>query len=193
MTVYKAIKETEARPGQFITIIGAAGGLGHLAIQYARAMGLRVIAVDLGADKKAFCESLGAELAFDLGGQLHSDEELAQRVVEYTGGGSHAVLLVATKPGIYSKGVAMCRRRGTVVCVGIMGADIHIPIPDLVLRCITVRGSNIGTRQDTREALDFAARGLVKVHVHTAPLDQINEVYSEMNQGHVKGRSVLQL
>lgn len=65
MTSYKALKETEARPGDFVTIIGAAGGLGHLAIQYGKAMGLRVIAMDVGDDKLKYCEGLGAEFVVD--------------------------------------------------------------------------------------------------------------------------------
>ena len=65
VTSYKALKETEATPGDFVTIIGAGGGLGHLAIQYAKAMGLRVIAVDVGEGKLKYCESLGAELSVD--------------------------------------------------------------------------------------------------------------------------------
>ena len=65
VTSYKALKEAEAQPGEFVTIVGAAGGLGHLAIQYAVAMGLRVIAMDVGADKLKYCESLGAEYTVD--------------------------------------------------------------------------------------------------------------------------------
>lgn len=65
VTSYKALKETEAQPGEFVTIVGAAGGLGHLAIQYAAAMGLRVIAMDVGEDKLKYCETLGAEFTVD--------------------------------------------------------------------------------------------------------------------------------
>jgi propanol-preferring alcohol dehydrogenase len=193
VTVYKGIKETEARPGQFITIIGAAGGLGHLACQYARAMGLRVIAVDIGAEKKQFCQSLGVEQALDIAGDCQSVDHACQMIQEYTQGGSHAVLVAATEPSIYGKAVAMCRRKGTVVFLGIMGADAQVPIADLVLRRITIRGSNIGTRQDTREALDFAVRGLVNCHLSTAPLDQINDVYAKIKHGEVQGRVVLQI
>lgn len=189
VTVYKGIKETEARPGQFITIIGAAGGLGHLACQYARAMGLRVIAVDVGAHKKAFCESLGAELAID----ISANSNYAQQVVEFTGGGSHAVLDLTSHPAAYRSAFALCRRKGTIVCIGIAGSDMDIPIADLVLRAITVRGSIVGTRQDMREALDFAERGLVCCSVEVAPLEEVNEVVARMERGEIEGRIVLQI
>jgi propanol-preferring alcohol dehydrogenase len=176
VTVYKGIKETEARAGQFITIIGAAGGLGHLACQYARAMGLRVIAVDVGAHKKAFCESLGAELAIDISASP-----------------SHAVLDLTAHPAAYRSAFALCRRKGTIVGIGIAGSDLHIPIADLVLRGITVRGSIVGTRQDMREALDFAERGDVCCSVETAPLSEVNEVVARLQRGEIEGRVVLEI
>lgn len=193
VTVYKGIKETEARPGQFITIVGAAGGLGHLAIQYARAMGLRVIAVDRGAKKKEFCEQLGAELALDVEA-LGGHKQMQAAVLAHTGGmGSHAVLLTATTPEVFSEVMPICRRMGVIVLLGVMGDDMKVPIPDMVLRRITIRGSNLGNRQDTREALDFAVRGLVKCQVVTRRFDQINEVYQKLNDGQVEGRVVLMM
>lgn len=187
VTVYKGIKETEARPGQFLTIIGAGGGLGHMACQYGKAMGLRVIAVDVSAEKKVFCESLGVELAID----ISACSDYAAAVTAFTNGGSHAVLNLTTHPTSFKSAVQLCRRRGFVVCIGIADGDMALPIADLVQRRITVRGSIVGTRQDMREALDFAVRGLVRCHVTTAPLDEVNRVLDDLNQGRVTGRVVV--
>ena len=83
VTSYKGIKETEAIPGNFLCIVGAAGGLGHLAVQYGKAMGLRVIAVDLGQDRIDYCKSLGAEFGVDI---ASTTSTAAAAVQEYTGG-----------------------------------------------------------------------------------------------------------
>lgn len=80
VTVYKALKESEARPGQFVLIVGAAGGLGHLAVQYARAMGYRVIGADVGDKKMDYLRSLGVELAVDVSKQ---DPPPVQQVMQY--------------------------------------------------------------------------------------------------------------
>jgi len=112
LTSYKAIKETNTRAGQWIAIVGAGGGLGHLAIQYAVAMGLRVAALDM-AEKLPLCVEMGAELALPVGCATTEDATLCQRVCEATGGGAHGVLCVATHPSAFRDSIRMCRTRGT--------------------------------------------------------------------------------
>jgi propanol-preferring alcohol dehydrogenase len=192
-TVYKGIKESEARPGQFITIVGAAGGLGHLAIQYAKAMGLRVIAVDKGPEKKKLCDELGAELSIDVDG-IGGNKKMVAAVLAHTEGmGSHAILLTATHTDVFSEVLPMTRRMGFIVVVGVDKNDLKLPIPDLALRRITIRGTCLGTRQDMYEALDFAKRGLVKCHVETRPFEQLNDVYKQLIDGNVEGRVVMMM
>lgn len=103
VTSYKGLKETEVKPGQFVVIIGAAGGLGHLGIQYAKAMGMIPIALDVGEDKLEFCKSLGAAFAFDA-----KRPDLAAVVHEVTGGGTHGVLCLATNAsGVFESSVKL--------------------------------------------------------------------------------------
>jgi len=188
VTSYKGLKETEARPGEFVTIVGAAGGLGHLAIQYAKAMGLRVVALDVGEEKLEYCMRLGAEVAYDA-----SAASTVQLVQEFTRGGSHAVLCVAPQPSAFKTSVAICRRKGTVVLVGLPPNNFDCDIFNVVMKRITIRGSIVGTRNDLREALDFAARGLVKCEVEVASLNSINTVFDRLRKGQVQGRVVIEM
>ncbi|HVZ21064.1 MAG TPA: alcohol dehydrogenase AdhP [Vicinamibacterales bacterium] len=187
VTTYKGIKETEARPGDWIAISGI-GGLGHVAIQYARAMGLRVAALDVAPDKLALAQSLGAELILD-----GRDAHAAAKLVEATHGGAHGVLVTAVSPKAFGQALQLVRRKGTVSLVGLPPGNFATPIFDVVLKRITIRGSIVGTRQDLAEALELAAAGKVRAHIHKARLDDINAVMSDLKAGKVDGRIVLDL
>jgi propanol-preferring alcohol dehydrogenase len=187
VTTYKGIKETEARPGEWIAISGI-GGLGHVAIQYARAMGLRVAALDVTPDKLALARSLGAEIAIDA-----SSPDAAAQVVELTNGGAHGVLVTAVSPAAFGQALQLVRRRGTVSLVGLPPGTFATPIFDVVLKRITVRGSIVGTRKDLAEAIAFAADGKVRAHIHKARLEDINRVMADLKAGRVDGRIVLDL
>ena len=187
VTTYKGIKETEARPGEWIAISGV-GGLGHIAIQYARAMGLHVAALDVTTEKLDLARMAGADVA------IHAEQtDAATQVIKATQGGAHGVLVTAVSPTAFSQAIDMARRRGTVVLVGLPPGTFPTPIFDVVLKRITIRGSIVGTRADLAEALAFAADGLVKSHVHVASLEDVNRVFNELRGGKVDGRIVLDL
>lgn len=187
VTTYKGIKETEARPGEWLAISGV-GGLGHVAIQYAKAMGLLVVALDVAEDKLALARDMGADLAVDA-----RAVDAVSQVVRHTGGGAHGVLVTAVSPSAFSQALQLARRRGTVSLVGLPPGNFATPIFDVVLKRITVRGSIVGTRKDLAEALDFAARGAVKTRIHPARLADINRVFADLKEGKVDGRMVLTL
>lgn len=187
VTTYKGLKETEARPGQWVAISGV-GGLGHVAVQYAKAMGLKVVGVDVGQDKLDLALELGADLAVNA-----LEEGAAQRIVELTGGGVHGVLVTAVSVPAFAQALAMVRRRGTVALVGLPPGEFPTPIFDVVLKRITVRGSIVGTRSDLAEAIAFAAEGKVKATVASEGLEAINDVFDRMIAGKIEGRIVLTL
>ena len=185
VTCYKGIKESGAKPGQWIAISGV-GGLGHLAIQYALAMGLRVCAIDVDDGKLAHASRLGAELVFNAKrGDPVGDLRLA------TGGGAHGVLITAPSLSAFHQGVAMTRKRGTCVLVGLPPGEFPTPLFDVVANCITIRGSFVGTRQDMAEALAFAAAGKVKADYELQPLSAINDVFDRLQSGRVPSRVVI--
>ena len=186
LTTYKGLKETGARPGEWVVVSGV-GGLGHLAVQYAKAMGLHVAAVDVAEEKLALARELGAELTFNA-----EVEDPAARVQEEIGG-SHGVLITAVSPPAFRQGIGMLRRGGTCVLVGLPPGDFPAPIFDVVLKRLTVRGSIVGTRKDLREALQFAAEGQVRSSGEAQPLEAVNTVFARLRRGDVRGRVVLQL
>lgn len=187
VTTYKGIKETEARPGEWIAISGV-GGLGHLAVQYAKVMGLRVCAVDIDDGKLAHATRLGADAVVNA-----KAEGAVSAVRKATNGGAHGVLVTAPSLGAFKQGVAMTRKRGTCVLVGLPPGDFPLPLFDVVSSCITVRGSFVGTRQDMAEALMFAAEGKVKADIELRPLSAINEIFARLEHGDVPSRVVLEL
>ncbi len=187
VTTYKGIKETEARTGEWIVISGA-GGLGHLAIQYAKVMGLQVCAVDIDDRKLAHAKLLGADAVVNA---MTGDPVAA--VVAATSGGAHGVLITAPSLPAFKQGVAMTRKRGTCVLVGLPPGEFPIPLFDVVANCVTIRGSFVGTRQDMAEALSFAAAGKVKADIELQPLSSINRVFDRLQKGDVPSRVVLDL
>jgi alcohol dehydrogenase, propanol-preferring len=187
VTTYKGIKETEARPGEWIAISGI-GGLGHVAIQYAKAMGLHVVALDVSQQKLDLARQLGADAAFNA-----LDSDVAGQVIEATRGGAHGVLVTAVSPPAFSQALRLVRRKGTVALVGLPPGDFATPIFDVVLKRITLRGSIVGTRKDLAEAVAFAAEGKVRAHIHHARLEDINTVFANLKAGTVDGRIVITL
>ncbi len=185
ITTYKGIKETEARPGEWIVISGA-GGLGHLAIQYAKIMGLQVCAVDIDDGKLALAKQMGADFVVNA---KHADA--GEVVKKGTNGGAHGVLITAPSLSAFMQGISMARKRGTCVLVGLPPGDFPVPLFDVVANCITIRGSFVGTREDMAETLAFAAEGKVKADIELQPLSAINDIFNRLEHGKVAGRVVL--
>lgn len=186
VTVYKGLKVTNARPGQWVVISGV-GGLGHVAVQYAKAMGLHVAAVDVDDAKLELAKSLGASLTINA--RTEDPVEVIQRDI----GGAHGVLVTAVSNSAFGQAIGMARRHGTVALVGLPPGDFPTPIFDVVLKAISITGSIVGTRADLQEALDFAAEGLVKATIHSGKLDDINEIFDQMRAGTIEGRIVMNL
>ncbi len=184
VTVYKALKQTEVRPGQWVAISGI-GGLGHIAVQYAVAMGMRVIAIDIADDKLNLASQHGAEITLNAKGADPANE-IQEKI-----GGAHGVLVTAVHPSAFGQAIGMARRGGTIVFNGLPPGEFPAPIFDIVLKGLTIRGSIVGTRQDMEEALDFYARGLIHPTYSKRPLDDINAILDEMHHGKIDGRVVI--
>ena len=186
VTVYKGLKMTDTRPGQWVVISGI-GGLGHMAVQYAKAMGLNVAAVDIDDGKLALAERLGATVTVNA---MKTDPAA---YLKKTIGGAHGALVTAVSPKAFDQAQNMLRRGGTLVLNGLPPGDFPLPIFSTVLNGITIRGSIVGTRSDLQEALDFAAEGKVEATVATDTLDNINDVFQRMIDGKIEGRIVLDM
>jgi propanol-preferring alcohol dehydrogenase len=184
VTTWKALKETEATPGQWIVISGI-GGLGQMAIQYAITMGFHVIAVDIDPEKVWRAKDLGAEITLNAKG-----EDVAQRVQSEVGG-AHGVIVTAVSLDAFRQAIDMTRRKGTCVLVGRPPGELPLPLFDVVLKRLTIRGSLAGTRLDLQEALSVAAEKGVRSSIHTQPLETVNDALDKLRAGNVRGRIVL--
>jgi propanol-preferring alcohol dehydrogenase len=181
------LKETETRPGEWVLISGV-GGLGQVAIQYAKAMGLKVVALDIAEDKLKLARDSGADHAVNA---LSADA--VESVLRATGGGAHGILVTAVSTAAFAQALKMVRRKGTISLVGLPPGEFPTPIFDVVLKRITVRGSIVGTRRDLDEAIAFAAEGKVRAEITKAPLADINAIFERMKAGKIDGRMVLDL
>lgn len=186
VTVYKGLKVIGAKPGDWVVISGV-GGLGHMAVQYARAMGFNVAAVDVDDGKLRLAGRLGATItvnARDTDPADHLRKEI---------GGAHGVLVTAVSPSAFAQATGMLRRGGTMSLVGLPPGDFPLDIFGMVLNGITVRGSIVGTRLDLQESLEFAAAGKVAATVTTDRLENINGIFARMQAGTIEGRVVLDM
>ena len=184
VTVYKGLKETDTKPGDTIVVSGI-GGLGHLAVQYAKAMGRSVIAVDIADDKLRLAKEMGADLTINAAVQ----DPIAE--VQNACGGAEGVLVTAVSEKAFAQAVGMLGKRGTMSLVGLPPGTFDLSIFDTVLNRKTIRGSIVGTRMDLIEALQFAGDGKVACHYSTDKLDNINAIFDRMRAGAIDGRIVM--
>ena len=186
MTVYKGLKETEVKPGEWVVISGI-GGLGHMAVQYAKAMGMHVAAVDVHPDKLELAKSLGAEIAINA--QVTDLAAEMQRLVAAPTARSSPPyrLRHSSRPSTCCGPTARCHWSAC------RRARCRLPIFHTVLKRITVRGSIVGTRQDLEEALDFAGRRSGSAHFSWDKLENINDIFARMEAGKIDGRIVVKM
>lgn len=187
VTTYKAIKETHVKPGQWIGIFGV-GGLGNLALQYAKnVFNAKVVAFDINDDKLAFAKSLGADVIINT---LNEDPmEIIKAATDGEMLDCTVVTSVAKTP--FNQAIDVVKAGARVVAVGLPVEKMDLEIPRLVLDGIQVIGSLVGTRQDLKEAFQFAAEGKVVPKVHLRPLEDINAIFEEMENGEIVGRMVI--
>lgn len=183
VTTYKAVKVSGARSSDLVAVFGI-GGLGHLAVQYARIAGARVVAVDLQDDKLALARDLGAEFTVNA-----SQRDAAAAIQEL--GGADAAIALAVAPRAFSDAYGSLKRGGTLVFVGLPAENkVELPIFETVLNGITIVGSIVGTRTDLREVFELHAAGLTRVIREERPLEDVNQAIADVEAGHVPARIV---
>jgi propanol-preferring alcohol dehydrogenase len=190
LTAYSAVKKLikfGVSPGKPIAIIGAAGGLGHYAIQIAKALGYKVIGVDVGPEKLEFVKKLGADYAMEA--------RRVSRFAERTFGGVHASIVFSPKVASFELGYKIIKRGGILVAVALPsmseGAFSLVPL-ELIFKGIHIIGSLTGTVEEMRELVQLAADGKVKTHIgRTASLSEIHQVFEELEKGTYMGRAII--
>jgi propanol-preferring alcohol dehydrogenase len=183
VTVYRAIKNAAIEPGQRVAIFGI-GGLGHLAVQIAKAFGADVIAVDIAEDKLELARSLGARITINA---VTGDAVKELRKL----GGAHVSVVTSGSKAAYDSAFYATRGNGTLVVVGMPAENLSFPA--IMMREIKILSSATGTREDLREVLEMAGSGQVKCLIETRPLEAVNEVFEDMRGAKITGRVVLKL
>jgi alcohol dehydrogenase, propanol-preferring len=184
VTTYKAVKVSKAKPADLVAIWGI-GGLGHLALQYARISGAAVVAVDLFEDKLELARELGAEFA------INASEEDPVAAIKQLGGADAAVVL-AVAPKAFEQAFASLRRGGTMSLVALPAENkMELPIFETVLNGITVAGSIVGTRLELREVFELHAAGKTRVIREERPLEEAHNAMEDVLRGDVPARIVL--
>jgi alcohol dehydrogenase, propanol-preferring len=185
VTTYKAVKVAGTRPSD-LTVVFGVGGLGHLAIQYARIAGGRVIAVDVIDEKLELARELGAEFT------INAAKQDPVAAIQSLGGANQAIAL-AVSPRAFEQAYGALRRGGKLVFVALPADnEIQLPIFETVLNGITIQGSIVGTRQDLREVFELHAAGLTHVISERRPLEAVNEAIADVEAGRVAARVVLE-
>jgi alcohol dehydrogenase, propanol-preferring len=190
LTAYGAVKKLlkhHVLPGRPVAVIGAAGGLGHYAVQIANAFGYKVVGVDIGEERLEFVRSLGAHLA------VSADDAI--EVVEREVGGVDASLVFSAKMAGFGLGLKLLRKGGLFVAVGLPATsegNIEINPFEFFMKDPTMIYSAVGTVQDMRELIALAADGRVTSHVsRTGPLSDLGAIFDELEAGKYLGRAVV--
>jgi alcohol dehydrogenase, propanol-preferring len=183
LTVFRALKQSGLRAGQRLAVIGV-GGLGHLAIQMAKAMGAWVCGIDVAEDKLKLASECGADLALNATTPVHKEIKKL--------GGMHVVLVASGSKPAYETGLRCLRKGGTLAVVGMSPEPISVSTVALISLEARIVASAVGTREDLRELLDLVEQNpSVRCHVETRPLTAAAEVLDQMKRGELVGRVVL--
>ena len=184
LTVYKAIKAAGVEPGQRMAVFGA-GGLGHLAIQIAKAMGVQVGAVDIADDKLEFAKSVGAEWTINAAEPVH--KKLRSM------GGVHVAMVCAASPPAYETALRCLRRGGTMAVVGMANDPFKVSAVSLISTEAKIVASAVGTRADLQELFALMAKYPIRCRIEKRPLEDVNRIFDQMTRGAITGRMVLTL
>jgi propanol-preferring alcohol dehydrogenase len=181
-TAYGALREAGVQRGGSVALFGM-GGLGHLGIQYARHLGLRVAAVDVSEPKLEMARGLGAELAVTAAN--------AGRALHKQWGGADAAIVLTGASEAIQQAFRSVKRTGRVVLCGLSTDHYELPIVDTVLKGVTVRGSYLGSRSDLEEVFRLAHAGVGRPHVQQHTIDDAPQVLEKMRRGEILGRAVV--
>ncbi len=184
LTVYSGLRHAGFRPGHKVAVIGL-GGLGHMAVLFARAMGGRVAVLSTSADKEAEAQRLGAERFINV-----KKSKPAEALKEWEGG---ADLVLATAPDAETMAAAFpgLAIDGTMMVLGAPFAPLTVSPFDLIMGRRRLMGTPTGSRKDLHDTLAFAAAHGVRPRVKRASLQDLAGVLGEMDKGHMLGRTVV--
>lgn len=198
-TAYSALRKCCAQPGDWVVVSGG-GGLGHLALQLgSRGMGYRMIGIDM-KQKEKFMKSCGAEAALAID-QFPKDDDgagITQEIMRLTDGrGAAATMICSGSNAAYAQGLGFLRFNGTMVCVGVPGGKMTLignAYPSVTIsKQLAIVGSTVGNRKDALETSETAKRGVVRTHISTEEVCNMDTVFHDLHTGKLQGRAVINI
>ena len=190
LTAYKAVLNTEVKVGEWLVVVGAGGGLGQFAVQYALVRGARVLGVDSGAQKRDYIKGLGAEFL-----DFKESTDLVADVKRITDGGAQAAVVTAGSPQAYKLAADLLRTEGTLCACGIPpgGGRLDTAVSGIVIKGLKIKGNLVGNLKECLEAVDQVNAGIVKPRVYVRPFRDLPKIYEEMERGDILGRMVVKI
>ncbi|KAI6849900.1 hypothetical protein KC332_g3610 [Hortaea werneckii] len=191
LTAYKAVLNANVKVGDWLVVVGAGGGLGQYAVQYARNSGAKVVGIDTGEEKKNLVESFGATF-LDF---RKTASNLIPHIQRLTQGGAHSVIVCAGSSAAFAQAASMLRVGGTLCCIGIPpgGGRIETSVAEIVIKGIKIQGNLVGNLKECLDAVKQVTEGLVRPKVYVRPFEELPAVYEEMEKGEIAGRVVLKI
>lgn len=190
LTAYKAVKNSEVKVGDWLVVVGAGGGLGQYAVQYALARGARVIGIDSGEKKRELVTSFGAKFV-----DFREVKDIVDEVKKMTNGGADGVVVSAGHSSAFAQAASMLKIGGTMCCIGIPpgGGRIETPVSEIVIKGLKIKGNLVGNLKECMEAVELVRNGLVKPKIYVRPFKDLAAVYEELEKGDIAGRVVLKV
>ncbi|KAF1972464.1 hypothetical protein BU23DRAFT_555007 [Bimuria novae-zelandiae CBS 107.79] len=181
--------QPEVQPGDYVVIVGAGGGLGHIGVQIATIKGYKVIAIDGGAEKEKLAKEMGAAAFIDF-----TKQDVVQAVKDLTDGeGAHGVICVAGSERAYEQATELVRNNGVFVCVGLPPSTYMFPMSPIHIanRGLVIRGSSTGTAEQMDELLQLAKEGKITPKIEVFDFEESPKIIQELNKYEVTGRKVV--
>ncbi|HEX2913448.1 MAG TPA: alcohol dehydrogenase AdhP [Chloroflexia bacterium] len=183
VTTYKAVKMAQVRPSDLVAVFGI-GGLGHMAMQYARIAGASVVAVDVTEEKLALARELGADFTINA-----AQQDVASEIQKL--GGADSAIATAVSPRAFEQALNSLRRGGTLSLVALPADNyMQLPIFETILKGLKVVGSIVGTHTDLQEVFELHAAGKTTVSYEKRRIETVNEDFAAVLRGEIKARLV---
>lgn len=185
-TAFHSVDKCELKPGQWFAVVGC-GGLGQFAVRYAKAMGLRVIGIDVNDDMLEIVKQNGAEAVFN----SKTNPDYAAQIKKLTGKGVDAATVYSNASPAYATARKVLRVNGLLMCIGLPEKSLEFPAFEVVTLAYRIKGSNTGHPKEMKKAVDFTEKHQIIPEVDFRKLEELPQMVDEMERGEAKRRMVV--
>lgn len=175
---FHAVDSCDLKPGQWFAAIGA-GGLGQIATQYAKAMGFKVVAIDINDSTLEVCKAQGADAVFN----SKTDPDYVQKIKDLTKGGVHAAAVFSNAQIAYTNAPNILRVGGTMMIIGLAPKDLQVSTMDMALGRYKIKSESTSIPQRMKKAVDFSAEHDIAPEVELRKLEELDDMIKEMRAG----------